>query len=70
MNLWERIFARVWAVAVVALAGPRVLRIRRKNAPRERGRWRRLGAVMRKARRARLWTRRLPVASPVPPRLW
>ena len=59
--------ASVWAVAVVALAGPSVLRLRRKNAPRELGLVRRLCAAMRQARLARLWTRRLPVERTVPP---
>ena len=61
--------ASLWAVAVVALAGPSLPRIRRKNAPRELGLWRRLCAAMRKARLARLWTRRLPVESTLPPRI-
>jgi hypothetical protein len=60
--------ASVWAVAVVAVAGPRFLRLRRKKAPRYLGLGRRLCAAMRKARLARFWTRRLPVARPVPPR--
>ena len=70
MTMWERMVASVWAVAVVALAGPSLLRIRRNNAPRELGRVRRLCAAMRRARLARLWTRRLPVERTVPPRIW
>src|SRR5437667_2907691 len=62
--------ARVWAVAVVACAGPRVLRLRRENAPRALGRVRRRWAAMRRARLARVWTRRLPGDRTGPPRLW
>jgi hypothetical protein len=59
--------ASLWAVAVVALAGPSVRRMRRKNAPRYLGLVRRLCAAMRKARLARFWTRRRPVARTLPP---
>src|SRR5213594_3430707 len=67
--MWESMFARGWAVAVGALAGPRLRRSRRKNAPRELGLVRRLCAAMRRARLARFCTRRLPVARTVPPRI-
>jgi hypothetical protein len=60
-------FASVGAVAVVALAGPSLLRMRREKAPRELGLFRSLCAAMRKARLARCWPRRLPVASTLPP---
>jgi hypothetical protein len=61
--------ASVWAVAVVAFAGPSVRRRRRGKAPRSLGLVRRLWAAMRQARLARWWTRRLPVERTVPPRM-